>query len=336
MKSILFSDIHYGKHNNSDTHNSYCSQFIDFLVDKTNELEFDNIVFLGDAFDNRTNINVKTLNCIYNDLSKLNNIGKPIYFIVGNHDCFNHNNRDITSVVSFSAFDNIHIINDITIIENVILVPYLFSDEDNARLFEISQTSKASYIFGHLEIEGFCRGKYQFDRKSLKSFKKVYSGHFHDSNTIDNITYIGNPFQMSFGEREDVHKGITIVDTNENIDCKIDWRLGPLYFKINVDQLEEVLELDIANDFYIEVSLADTSLIPSIRTVCDADKRVRYLTFDVLDAYDKSELIVDDSTTYNIPELITEFLGKHLQLDESFNSDLLNEIAAGELKNVTI
>ena len=59
---LLESDIHFGKSNNSQIKNQDCLDFIKFTCDYVKEhKEVDEIIFLGDWFDNRDSINVSTL-----------------------------------------------------------------------------------------------------------------------------------------------------------------------------------------------------------------------------------------------------------------------------------
>ena len=63
MKCVLFTDIHFGCHNNSDVFNQQCLDFIDYMAkwcDENIHEDFD-VFFLGDWFHQRNAINVKTL-----------------------------------------------------------------------------------------------------------------------------------------------------------------------------------------------------------------------------------------------------------------------------------
>ena len=47
MKYILFSDIHFGNKSNSDEFNQQCLDFLDFIIDKTQNMDIDGAIFLG-------------------------------------------------------------------------------------------------------------------------------------------------------------------------------------------------------------------------------------------------------------------------------------------------
>jgi DNA repair exonuclease SbcCD nuclease subunit len=86
----------------------------------------------------------------------------------------------------------------------------------------------ADILFGHFEVQNF---KYNFAKvcssgvqvkKLLQRAPNIISGHFHirqnrqyDEGTI---TYLGNPFEMDFGDKDD-QKGYHILDI-EKIDLK--------------------------------------------------------------------------------------------------------------------
>ena len=91
----MFTDIHFGRKNNSKIHNEDCKNFINWFKGQCLEYEVDHIVFLGDWFEERTAIDSLTSKYAMDCAATLNELDVPIYFIVGNHDLYYRDNREV-------------------------------------------------------------------------------------------------------------------------------------------------------------------------------------------------------------------------------------------------
>ena len=80
------------------------------------------------------------------------------------------------------------------------------------------ESTDAQVLMGHLEVKGFTMYKgftnfdHGLDRKVFSKFDRAFSGHFHHKSTQDNITYLGNPYQMTWSDYGD-KRGFHIFDT---------------------------------------------------------------------------------------------------------------------------
>ena len=61
-KAAVFTDIHFGKKNNSREHNIDCEDFVEWFIDEAKEWGADTAIFCGDWHDSRRFINVSTMN----------------------------------------------------------------------------------------------------------------------------------------------------------------------------------------------------------------------------------------------------------------------------------
>jgi hypothetical protein len=73
---------------------------------------------------------------------------------------------------------------------------------------KIIEETSADICMGHLEIAGFAmnRGIPNFeglDRDIFKRFDMVFSGHFHHRSNSDNISYLGNPYELTWQDYND-------------------------------------------------------------------------------------------------------------------------------------
>lgn len=243
MKKLIFSDIHFGKSGNSQIKNKDCLEFVQFVCQYCRQQnDIDEIIFMGDWFDNRDSINVHTLHYSNMALKELTSLNIPIQFIVGNHDLFLKNSREITSLLVAKEFKNINVIDKPYFDGTDLYVPWLVGDE---KLPLLIQEFNPRYVYGHFEIPSFHFNKtviYDgvFNENEYKSqnLKKIFSGHFHVKEDKGNIIYIGNTHCLDMGDCDDeINKGITILDTDEDEYYQIPWADAPTYRKMNISQL---------------------------------------------------------------------------------------------------
>ncbi len=242
MKGCLFTDIHWGRRNNSVEHNQDCMDFIDWLIQIVKKEKAEWIGFLGDWFESRTSIEISTLNLAYTGASKLAELNIPVYFCVGNHDLFRRTTREFFSTVHYEDIPNFHIINEPTEValgnNTATFFPYMFENEYKA----INQ-HQTDYWLGHFEFSGFeitSYGAVKVDGPShvdFKDIKRILSGHFHKRQTKDNTTFIGNTFPMDFGDINSDQRGCCIFDTDHNKLKFINWTECPKYRRVNFSEI---------------------------------------------------------------------------------------------------
>jgi len=95
------------------------------------------------------------------------------------------------------------------------MIPWICPENYNECLAEIENTS-ADLCMGHFEISGFAmhRGMPSLEglnRDIFRRFDRVFSGHYHHRSTSDNITYLGNPYELTWQDYNDP-RGFHIFD----------------------------------------------------------------------------------------------------------------------------
>lgn len=246
-KAAIMTDIHFGRRSNSEEHNQDCLNFISWFCKQVkSDPSIDHIWFLGDWHEHRSAINAFTLQHSYNGAKMLNDLGLPIYWIVGNHDMPQSNKRETYTTEIFEPFENIHLINEIKIIEEihgkVLAIPFIV-EEDYPKLLEYANIPVA---MGHLELQGFMlTGTNDFLEHGpkasdfFKKQKRVFSGHFHSRSSKDNIFYIGSVFPMNFSDANDNERGMAIYDFVNDDLRYIDWADCPKYIKTTLSELSK-------------------------------------------------------------------------------------------------
>ena len=164
-KIALISDIHFGCRNNSEKYLKISEDF--FLITLANiikEKDITDLRILGDLFDNRNSINVRTLNTVLK-IFKIYQDDFPnlkIKCLLGNHDLYYHNRVDINSLESIRQYRNVEVIINVEkeMIHNktIVMVPWITSKTsevyENLNYY-CTGKEKVDYLFGHFEINNF-------------------------------------------------------------------------------------------------------------------------------------------------------------------------------------
>jgi DNA repair exonuclease SbcCD nuclease subunit len=222
-KVALVTDTHFGARSDSVPFDKFFRKFYDeTFFPEIDRREIKTIFHLGDCFDRRKYINFNTLSSCrdyFFDAAKQRGI--EVVMIVGNHDTFfkNTNNvnspglllNDYTNVTAYSGPVEYSV--DGT---SILLMPWICTDNYNECMNAI-KISNSQVLFGHFEIAGFQMYKGHendegFDPKLFEKFDLVCSGHFHHRSSKGNITYLGNPYEMTWADYDDA-RGFHIFDT---------------------------------------------------------------------------------------------------------------------------
>lgn len=213
MKCLITNDIHLGVSRNDSIWLDQTVKLIEQIIDECHKREIWTLYILGDFFDDRKNLYMKTLDTALRiaELLKKNTITTKI--LLGNHDVFYKTENTINSLEIFNEYDNIEVIKNTKVVDNVGIVPW------NCEI-----PKDVEYLFGHFEINEFpVTNTRIFDKSNLNisnfsQYKKVISGHFHIPSSRQNITYLGAPFHLSFND--------------------VGGTRGFYYFDSDIDQLE--------------------------------------------------------------------------------------------------
>jgi DNA repair exonuclease SbcCD nuclease subunit len=339
-KAACFTDIHWGAKTNSELHNQDCLNFIEwFCAQVKKDKEIDHICFLGDWFENRSAINVSTINYSYRGAKLLNELNLPIFFVVGNHDLYHRHTREIHSVVNFKEFTNFKIIDDPIIIPEIgdggaVFSPYLFHEEYP----QLTKLLNYKTWWGHFEFKGFVVTGYNIilptgpDPKDYLGPKRIFSGHFHKRQEELHVQYIGNVFPTTFGDANDVNRGMMIYDHETDKVQYKNWENCPKYLKFKLSDI-----LDKSVKFYENARVKCVADIPisfedstHLRQTFLKKYKLREFTmeesYEIKAALTETETFIDisNSTTLDsVDNLVIEML-KDIK-SEHINNDILIE-----------
>lgn len=222
MKIALITDTHWGARNDSPLFLDYYEKFYSGTFFPTLDKEgIDTVIMLGDTFDRRKYINYLTLKrakeIYFDELSKRK---IKTFILVGNHDTTYKNTNEVNSIeLLLEDYSNITAISGPKTINvyqhDICMIPWINAENYDISLAEIKNTS-ATVCCGHFEIEGFAMHRGMPSQEGLKrdifrKFQQTFSGHYHHRSSSDSITYLGNPYELTWQDYNDT-RGFHLFD----------------------------------------------------------------------------------------------------------------------------
>jgi DNA repair exonuclease SbcCD nuclease subunit len=224
-KIALITDTHWGARGDSVIFLKMFEKFYgDIFFPTLKEHDIKHIIHLGDVMDKRKGVSYITANafrknfiqpCIDEDIN--------LDIIVGNHDVYYRNTNEINSMAELLGHlnsDKIKWHTKATRLEfdgmPIAMFPWINS-ENYEETMVFKNSTDAEIAMGHFDFNGFemHRGMVQtngMDTSLFKDFDQVYSGHFHHKSSKGNITYLGNPYELTWSDYNDT-RGFHIFDT---------------------------------------------------------------------------------------------------------------------------
>jgi len=240
----FFSDLHIGIHQNSEKWHDVTLEWAKWFTFELKQQKITQIIFGGDFFHYRDEINVKSLHFANNLLDLFNDF--ELFMIPGNHDAYYKDNSNVHSLSILNNRSNIHII-DKPSTRNMFGFKVSFCPWGTS----IKDIPECDLLIGHFEIENFNFNSFKICEAGIQSCdlltksKLIVSGHFHKRQrrkySNGEIIYVGNPFQMDFNDVQD-QKGFYIFDFSEqNIKYTvIENKISPIHIKVNLSELEKL------------------------------------------------------------------------------------------------
>ena len=320
-KVACFTDIHFGLKSGSRTHNQDCEDFVSWFCDTARAQGCETAIFLGDWHHNRSTTDVSTMNYTVSNLEKLSQSFEKVYFILGNHDLFYKDKREINSVEFMRLFPNIVPIRELYTEGDVTIMPWLIGDE-----WTTVKQLKSRYIFGHLELPHFYMNAMvqmpdhgQLQTGHFQHQELVFTGHFHKRQQKGNVVYIGNAFPHNYADAGDDDRGMMIMDWGGKPEYH-SWPDQPIYrtYKLSqiIDRPDELLRekmhcrvtIDlpitfeeanfIKEQFMPQYKLRELMLIPEKVEVESAVNPID-ITFESVDTIVMNQINNIDSDTYD-------------------------------------
>lgn len=226
MKILNLGDFHFGVKGDDPWVQHLQRDAIEQAIALSKREGIKTWIQYGDWFDVRKAITHNCMEFSREIVAMINEAGIEVHVIIGNHDMHYKNTLTPNSVTELlSRYDNIIIYEHPTTVNfdgiDIDLVPWMCS-ENTTEIMNFVKTSGSQYCIGHWELNGFYFYKglksHGLEPDFLKSYKQVWSGHFHTISEASNVKYIGTPFTLTAGDENDP-RGFWIFDTtNESMD----------------------------------------------------------------------------------------------------------------------
>lgn len=271
MKYIITADTHIGRKNDSLFEIKQTSRFFDWLIEISKEKNISSFIHLGDWNHNRRSIAIPTLNESTHILNKIIAQFTDTYVLLGNHDLFYKNSLYPHSMEVFKSIDvpeqhNLSIIESPTVIDNIVLIPWLINDSDYHNI--VNNEYGVKYAMGHLEMNNIIMNRSEIRSKNktlnisdFQNYELVLSGHYHQYGIYKNITYIAAPYHMDFNDYG--NRGVYIFDSEKGDMEFIEYTGAPKYFVIDAENYDESIIEDnnIKIEFYNNLGLNEINKI---------------------------------------------------------------------------
>ena len=328
--AACFTDIHYGLKQNSRLHLSDCERFIDWFIAEAKARNAETCIFLGDWHHHRASVNIATMNQSIRDLKKLNDAFEKVYVILGNHDLYYREKRDLNSIEFARDLPNIVMIDEHFLQDDVAIIPWLCGDE-----YKQVAKMECKYMFAHLELPYFKMNALVempdhggINDKMLSKPDYVFSGHFHKRQYKNNIHYIGNAFPHNYADVGDVDRGAMFLEWGKEPQY-VNWLECPKYksftLKELLDQHESLLDeytyarvkLDISISYeeanFIREKFAEQYNVRELQLIPIKEEEEAYeggeIKFESVDQIVNTQLETIYSTTIDRQRLIDIYNG---------------------------
>ena len=189
-------------------------------------------------------------------LRKLSAAFEKVYFILGNHDLYYRETRDVNSIEFIKEFPNITLVDDVMVEGDVALVSWIVGDE-----WKSIPRIKSKYMFGHFELPTFRlnamvempdHGGLNGDMFEHQDY--VFTGHFHKRQTGNNITYIGNCFPHNYADAGDDARGMMTIEWGKDPEYHT-WPGQPRYRVYNLSDVLKTPEALLLPNMHCRVNL---------------------------------------------------------------------------------
>jgi len=307
------TDIHFGLKSNSTTHLRDCEEFIDWFIAEAQNAGCETCIFLGDWSHNRNSLNLFTLDSSLRCLEKLGAAFEQFYWFPGNHDLFYKDKRDIHSSAFGRHIPGVTVVDSITTLGDVTLVPWLVGDE-----WKSMKNLKSKYVFGHFELPKFFMNAMiqmpdhgELRAEDFTGPDYVFSGHFHKRQTNQKVIYIGNAFPHNFSDTGDDDRGMMTLEWGGEPQF-INWPDCPKYRTVKlsdlIDKKDEIMKskMHIKVNLDIDISFEEANFI---KETFIADYDIREISL-IQDKTNLDGTIDDnpDATFESVDQIVTEQL----------------------------
>ena len=139
---------------------------------------------------------------------------EKVYFILGNHDLYYRDKRELNSIEYARDLSNFVMIDEHFLQDDVAIIPWLVGKE-----YKNVAKMQCKYMFGHFELPHFYMNAMvqmpdtgELKAEHFQHQEYVFSGHFHKRQKQGKIHYLGNAFPHNYADAWDDKRGMMVLD----------------------------------------------------------------------------------------------------------------------------
>jgi DNA repair exonuclease SbcCD nuclease subunit len=316
---LLVSDTHLGLYGSNDNWHEIVLKLFQTIADFCVKNNVKKIIHLGDFFDNRKSLNVKTIWYAMQIAEILNDF--ETYLLVGNHDTFFKNQIYPHSLKIFNEYDNINVIDSVWQLDGDIgLIPWGCG----------FQHMETPYLMGHFEINdfrmnsGYVMRQAKLNRSDFDGFKQVISGHYHTPMVEDDINYVGAPYHQTFADVGE--RGFYLWSRDKDLQF-IEYTDAPQFIKIPAREsmVEKVKPLNIKGNIIKLIFEEDYGTVENnqiIENIQLLEPFLLYTDFSRISADLTDEIVLDTAEMVNNQEIVKDFIEK-TEVPKNLSKDVI-------------
>ncbi len=344
---FLISDIHLGVHSLAEDKwikiaNDYFTLF--FIPEvKKRWKKGDKIFILGDLFDNRNYLSLRIISYALDLFEQFEKEEFDIVILGGNHDYRNNSDSEHTSLRILERHPNVQIVKEPISYKfsnkNILLMPWVGNHKAEHEILK-KWANKVDYLFCHSDLRGAKTNMRTVLTHGLTvadyvAFPKVYSGHIHIYQQLENFKFLGNPFHMDRNDKGN-KKGLTIIDFDTDTEEFIENNITPEYKTIEItkesdlEKLDRLIKIDNVldeKDNFIDIVINNSVLLNSKEAKRKIEEVAKKKSIS-------SVKYIDDTTVDNgIEDINLNDIGLNISTEDLIREYVKNQQVENDLKD---
>jgi DNA repair exonuclease SbcCD nuclease subunit len=244
MRIAILGDTHFDIGNGDLYYMQYQKQFFDDVFFPTlikNKIY--HIIQTGDLFDRPKGASYESVMSVQSFFfEKIVEYGMKCVILCGNHDSTYKNTNRVNAIRSIVPDNEHFVVVDNEPIEwgSFAIVPWINQTNHDSMMKFLNETEK-KYCVGHFEFNDFPLYKGRNATHGLNhteifdKFKTVFSGHYHEPSTKDNVRYVGTPYELTWADYG-CSRGFEVLDTETGKIARIE---NPNKVHVSLDYHED-------------------------------------------------------------------------------------------------
>lgn len=251
-KVLLYSDPHIHNHKQMDQRLTDCLECLEWVFQTAKDRNVKDVICAGDLLHDRKKISVYAYHQVYKIFSKFNDLKH--WLLLGNHDLWYYEKKDISSVMPFDGMPNVTVIDKPrTINISGMDFDFLPFTHDPISAITESFSKKSKVMIGHIAVDGAVLNFHHntqaevsieiendmvlVNKDIFNGYKRVFLGHYHGAQKLNNtVEYIGSLLQLTFGEAFQ-EKHIILLDLDDLSVEYIENTFSPKHFILRPEEL---------------------------------------------------------------------------------------------------